>query len=231
MDKTVLVEQDIHEGERLVRDLDNAGLPVLGAMWFHLPEEGVWRYYVATPLVDDEGPRSAYDRIENVRASTSPPINIPLNSIVAVSPNDPLIGELRIFAGTPKQPFIGGVSLTKTSIGEIYVDDSYIYRMERIIGASETIDMSCAIPTDSKHKWKLRKGKMTAKNGFIVNVEIENYNLRHSVSRNGLNVVFYVLQNIAVKEKKTFGHVSRFRILDGRLRTIENIAAEVEIEV
>ena len=43
MDKTVLVEQDIKEGERLLRALDQAEVPVTGALWLYRSEADVWR--------------------------------------------------------------------------------------------------------------------------------------------------------------------------------------------
>ncbi|MGH7222673.1 MAG: hypothetical protein ACRELF_05560, partial [Gemmataceae bacterium] len=178
MDKTVLVAHDFEEGARLLRALDGAGMPVVGAMWYYLPEESVWRYLVASLLVDKVGPRETYARIEAVRAGTSPSIDISLVNISAVSPTDPLITELRIFAGTPGRPYIGGVGMRKSAIGNRYVEGSYIYRMERIIGGSETVDLLFAVPSGEKHKWKKRQGKITTKDGFTVKVEIENHNLR-----------------------------------------------------
>lgn len=229
MDKTILVEHDLKEGERLLRALDGAEMPVVGAMWFYLPEAAEWRYFVASPLVDKEGPKETYARIENVRAATSPPIDISLVNVSAVSPDRPNITQLRLFAGTPSRPYVGGVGMSKSAVGDTYVDDAYIYRMERILVASGTTDILFAVRSAEKHKWKTRQGRITTKDGFIVKVEVENHNLRQSASKNGVKATFYVFQNATVTVGKAVGDVYRWRVFDGRLRAVEKVATEAEI--
>jgi hypothetical protein len=229
MDKTVLVEQDIKEGERLLRALDQAEVPVTGALWLYRSEADVWRYVIASPLVEQEGPLKTYARIDAVLASTSPPIAMPLGSISARGLDDPLINELRLFAGTPGRPFVGGIPLSKSPVGDVYVEDAYIYRMEGILGWSGTVDMLFAVPQSDKRKWQRRPGKMTARDGFITDLEIENYTPRTSQSRNGINAIFYVFPNIVVRQGKMIGDVQKMIVREGRLRSVEDVARGVEI--
>jgi hypothetical protein len=228
MDKTVLVDHDIKEGERLLRALDEAGVPVVAALWYYLPEPGVWRYTIATPLVQDPGPRKTYARIESVRAGTSPPVDISLDQMSLDSPTSHLIGELRIFAGTPGAPHIGGGWLNKSMVGEVYVETAYVYRAEQIIGKSGTMEQLFAIPHHGGRQWTLRNGKMTTRDGFIVEVTVENHNLKTSVGRRGINASFYVVTSAKYEDGKKMGTVQRITVIDGRPRTLEDIAADVE---
>src|SRR4051794_12127844 len=106
MDQATLVERDLEEGRRLVQALDAAGFPVLAALWSFSSEEGDWWLVIASPRVTELGPRAAYTQIQGVIRSAG--IHLPLMRISAVPPDDPLVLELRIFAGTEGAPFVGG---------------------------------------------------------------------------------------------------------------------------
>jgi hypothetical protein len=230
MDKTVLVDHDLEEGKRLLRALDEVGVPVVAALWYCLPESDVWRYIVASPLVEELGPRKTYARIESVRASTLPPVNMSVDQITAArTTHPPLIGELRYFAGTPGAPYIGGVWLNRAMVGETYVERAYVYRAERLIGVSGTTDMVFAVPGAGGHRWAIRSGKMTTRDGFIVDVTIENYSLKVTTGRHGINAVFYVLSSVAQENGKKVGDIQRMSVIDGRLRTVDPIATGVEL--
>ena len=65
MDQTALVETDIQIGEEATRALDESkALPVRACLWQYVPEAAEWRLLVASPLVDEKGPREAYTRIQ-----------------------------------------------------------------------------------------------------------------------------------------------------------------------
>ena len=66
MDQTALVGPDISGGEQLLRVLDQAHFPVASALWLLRAETQDWRLLLATPLVDNPGPRKAYDRLFRV---------------------------------------------------------------------------------------------------------------------------------------------------------------------
>jgi hypothetical protein len=229
MDKTILVESDREEGERLLRELDLAGIPVPGAMWYFNPFSEAWRYIVSTPLADTDGPAAVYRKIQTIRSNSVPPISIPIDSIGVVGEKDELVMDFRVFAGTPGKPYVGGTSLQKSAIGDVFVEDSYVYRMEKIPGWTGTVDMEFALPAgDGKVRWERRPGKMTTKEGFITQVEIENFTPRGSTSRNGVNNNLYVFQNVSERDGRKTADISRMRILDGRLRSMEVVAIGVD---
>lgn len=124
MDKNVLVEKDIKEGERLLRALDKADIEVRAALWFYMPENERWRFLVATPLVDEKGPKEAYAAIRKVLAQSS--LGISLRQISVVSPNSDLIRLLSSAVSiTPP-----GIRFTGNVINGVFIEDAYIYRMQ-----------------------------------------------------------------------------------------------------
>src|SRR6185436_406608 len=128
MDKTPLVDRDIEAGRQVVRALDQAGFPLIAALWKYLPEEGDWRLALASPWVSERGPQKAYAAIREMLTRSG--VDFPLDRISAVEPREPLITELRIFAGTEPAPFIGADSLRGTMVGDVYVESAYVYRAE-----------------------------------------------------------------------------------------------------
>ena len=141
MYKKILVERDFEEGRRLLEALDNAGFPVRAAFWYHLSDSDKWRFIVASPVVDEKGPRAAYTVIQSVLATLSKtvvgvdnmprwrlPFGISLMDITVMSPKDQLIRLLRKVVRTG--PGIHWVEFPQGAINNVFVEDAYIYRMQ-----------------------------------------------------------------------------------------------------
>lgn len=126
MDKTTLVDENIDEGRRLIEGLDREGFRVDAAMWFYLTDTSEWRLFIASPIVDQEGPKKAYGFIQSVLGKLSPTSQISLKDISAISPNHNLIRLLKIAIRTG--PGISGIRFTKNVINNTLIEDAYIYR-------------------------------------------------------------------------------------------------------
>jgi hypothetical protein len=229
MDKTVLVDRDVDDGRRLIEALDQKGFPVVAALWRYLPEQELWRLFIATPVVDEKGPRAAYEMIQGVISELRTE-NLPLEVVSVVSPKDPLITEFRLFAGTEGSPKIAGIHFVKSTVGEIYVDNAYLYRAERIIGQSGTTNLWVARPEKGRRVWKAYRAKITARDGFLVKVEVEGTVWPQTAFRNGVNIHLGVVTNVALDNGQVFGDVAKWTIIDGRLRSVENVATRVLLE-
>jgi hypothetical protein len=59
VDQSTLVEDQIDDGRRFVERFAADGHSVQAAFWVKTAEEGLWFLYVATDLVDREGPAAA----------------------------------------------------------------------------------------------------------------------------------------------------------------------------
>lgn len=228
MDKTALVEQDIDQGRRLIQALDQAAFPVVAALWNYLPEERAWRLLIASPRVAELGPRRAYAAIQDVLGRSQ--IGIPLQHIAAVSPDEPLIADLRVFAGTDPAAFAGNPWLEGTVIGHTNIEAAYVYRAEPIIGQSGVLDLWSVVRDKSRKVWTARLCKITAENGFLKKIEVAGLDWPQRQAKLGVNAQLRVLTNTETRHGSTFGDVVRWNIHAGKLRSIETVAKGVRIE-
>ena len=127
MDKTVLVERDIQEGKDLVEALDKTEFKVDASLWFYSSDSDEWRLLIASPFVEENGPRKSYGFIRSVLAQPSPPSGISLKNVSVLSPNNQLIQLLKTAISTG--PGIAGIRFTRNVINNTLIEDAYIYRI------------------------------------------------------------------------------------------------------
>ena len=129
MVKASLVESDIEEGRKLLDELAriNSHFLVRAAFWFYRPEVFEWRLYIATPLVDQRGPASAYTDIQGALRSLPKPFSISMQDISVVSPTDRLAKVIKKTVRIPNGA--KGVRFAKTRLDDTYIEDAYVYRV------------------------------------------------------------------------------------------------------
>lgn len=228
MDQTTLVERDIEAGQRLIRALDEAGYPVVAALWYYLAEEGEWRLMIASPRVNTDGPISVYTEIQRVLTAESIPL--PLVQVSAVEDDNPVVTAFRLFAGTDGAPFLGGVPYSRTSVGDQFVIQAYLYRAERIVGFSGTKDVVVAIREPSSKVWRAYQGVLTFQNGTFADLAVDGYSWPVKRTKAGLNMHLDVLEHVQMKKGQATGDVSRWTVIHGRLRSVNKVATGVRIE-
>jgi hypothetical protein len=228
MVKEILVGQFVENGRRLIEGLDQAGFPVIAAFWRFLPEAEEWRLFIASPKVNELGPLAAYATIQEALAQHQ--IDLPLHRVSVVSPEEPFVTDLRIFAGTDPEPFIGKDYLQNIVVGELYIEGAYVYRAERIIGKSGTLDLWLAKPDKSHKVWTALHAKAIFKDGFVKNIELESGDWPITHAKNGINAHLAVISNVEERQGKVFGNVDKWTILGGRLRRIVTAARDVPLQ-
>jgi hypothetical protein len=128
MATTSLVEQSIRDGKTLIEALDRSGFGVHSALWYYVPETGRWLLIISSPIVSEKGPKEAYTSIQKVLAGL-PHVAISLKDISVVSPDHELI---RLFGPVISTGAgIVGVRFSQSTINGIFIEDAYIYRMQR----------------------------------------------------------------------------------------------------
>ncbi len=95
MVEDTLVDRKIAKGERFLKALDAAGLPVDAALWFYFEEAEEWRLIVATPIVDEKGMFADYRAFDEATGALDPPLEFDLGELRAASRKDPIIKALR----------------------------------------------------------------------------------------------------------------------------------------
>ena len=133
MVRASLVETDIKDGLRLVsalRDTDakfqTPHFLVKGAFWL-IDENAIeWRLIIATPLVDQRGPFSAYADIQGVLRRLAP-ISLTMQDITVVSPNDKVVKVIKKAGKVPRGTT--GFRLGRARVDDTYVEDAYVYSL------------------------------------------------------------------------------------------------------
>jgi hypothetical protein len=123
---TTLVGPDLALGREILRGLDAEGFPITAALWLLQKERGDWKLVIATPLRDKLGAMGAYDRLNSVLFKEGlNPIDIPIR---LEGSRHPLIKALRKIFG--KAASVEGMRLGLQSIGGVWIDDAYVYRIK-----------------------------------------------------------------------------------------------------
>ena len=125
MYKTLLVEQEIEDGQKLLDQLDAGRFPVSSALWHYSPEKNRWRLVIVSPVADTKGPHYGYTRIQKALGETET-TSLSLDDIRLMGKEDPEFGDLKRTLGPP---------WPKSSIQQRRpprpFEDEYVYRWAR----------------------------------------------------------------------------------------------------
>lgn len=124
MDKTALVTEDIELGAKATTAV-RSEMPVAASFWYYFPDAEEWRLVVGTSLVDRQGPRAAYARIQKAIRHAGLTEEFPVYRFAALSPNDPVIKLMRSVIRTG--PNVSGIRFTGNVINNVMIEDAYIY--------------------------------------------------------------------------------------------------------
>ncbi len=132
MDKKTLVNTDIKDGQKLVRELENQGLPISAAMWLKRADEGTWRLYISTPDVEAHGPIAVYNLVDKIiRKVTS---NLVLDNVVAANTTNHFINSVaRKFRDTSS-----AASVSNSIFDDVPVEDAFVYKVVRGVRPSRS---------------------------------------------------------------------------------------------
>lgn len=123
----VLTGTDIEFGKLLWCALRrNRKFPAKGALWLFQSESGEWHLLIATPKVDEIGPRKAYEELAGL-TRLMPVDSGQLRKVELISPRLPFYKALRSVFG--KTASVEGARLGNTQVGGMYIDDAYLYEI------------------------------------------------------------------------------------------------------
>ena len=116
----------IEAGQALIHRLDANREDITAAIWLYFAEAHHWRLMLATPIVKEKGPLSAYKMIQSVlrRYKDEFPL-LDLEDITVVAPDDKVLEAFRIAL---KKSRTAGIRLSRTALAGRYIDDAYVYK-------------------------------------------------------------------------------------------------------
>ena len=124
MDQVSLVDRRIDDGQRLALELVRDKFDVTAAFWVKTSESGWWYLYIASRVVDKEGPASAYRRLQKTLGRL-PGTTISLTDVKVIGASNPTTRDvLKLQKRYPERtpiPYHGA------QLGGIGIDEAYIY--------------------------------------------------------------------------------------------------------
>ncbi len=121
MDNETLVNDQTDAGSELLARLKSAGIAVTVAFWAYATENQRWYFYIASPVVDDEGLAMAYRKV-NIELGRLRTPWLQRNELRLISNTDPIAQEALEYADDQFATTYGGRKL-----GNLIVDGAYIY--------------------------------------------------------------------------------------------------------
>lgn len=228
MDTPVLVTEHIEVGRRILEELDGQKLPVVAAFWYRRSEEGMWRFAVATPRLEQDPSFATYRAINEAVAHVPRPPSLRSFDIQVFGARDRMVTDFRAFAGTDAAPFIGG-RWTGGRIGEQSFDEIYLYRAERLVPESGTVPVRFAVRDKAAKRWVMSSGSLTYTAGQLTALTSEPGATRTRQRKNGLSAKFTTVDGVASKKRQQFGYLREWQYSDGRLESLRETAHPVPV--
>ena len=125
-------EQMLLAGESLIKRLDETDAKVQAAFWLLDAEDKTWKLTIVSPLVESEGPRSYYRRINAINESTKPDAEvIALHDISVSNTDNHIVKAIKpsvLADALPENNRLG-----RNRLGGVYIEDMYLYRIDKTL--------------------------------------------------------------------------------------------------
>jgi hypothetical protein len=125
---SVVAQERLREGARLIQELDKDGFPVTAAFWAYDPSIEPPRLVIAIPS-DQKSFRVAYARIRDTMERSD--ISIPLSSISLMLDDDPAIENIKALADADYRDIVQA-AVGNAEIGGHVYDDILVYKSDAL---------------------------------------------------------------------------------------------------
>jgi hypothetical protein len=88
MDQAILVKSDRDIGAKVIEALGRVGIPVSTWDWTFVPQLEEWQLMIATPWVDQKGPRTTYRALVDALQKANIYSDVPMRRLFLRSPKD-----------------------------------------------------------------------------------------------------------------------------------------------
>jgi ABC-type molybdenum transport system ATPase subunit/photorepair protein PhrA len=139
-------DQMLLAGESLIKRLDKSAAKVQAAFWLLDAEDKNWKLTIVSPLVESEGPRNYYRRINDINESAKPDEEVIALHDISVSNTDNRIVKA-IKRSVLGNSILGNNRLGKNTLGGVYIEDMYLYRIDWKLLGDNTLNTTTADKT------------------------------------------------------------------------------------
>lgn len=127
MVNTTLVDTQIEDGERILRQLDADRFKVVSALWFFDTQKEKWILLIATPLVKTVGPRESYAKMKKSLDKLVQRLDTATLDVTLIKPEHDLLRALK--SALRVGPGISRIRFTSTVINGKLIEDALVYRL------------------------------------------------------------------------------------------------------
>src|SRR5947209_11512880 len=127
MDTELLVDSLIDDGQKLVEEVSQCGLPVTAAFWLEASEDDRWYFYIVSPVVDDEGLAQAYRRLHPLVRRVRQPSGIDPLEIKLIGPSNPIAQDVLAIHHSAPGPRVSPIRWGGKRLGNVSVEGAYLY--------------------------------------------------------------------------------------------------------
>ena len=126
MDQATLVERQIDDVPRLIDQLRRDNFDVKAAFWLYTSEADQWFLYLVSDVVDQMGITEAYKAVCRAMRQL-PDLWINPFEVKLVGPDDPVAKAVIDFLA--KRPTRRPERIRGTRLGNVYIEDAYLYHV------------------------------------------------------------------------------------------------------
>jgi hypothetical protein len=133
MDQDAMVNVNLPGGWRLIERLTVRGFPIEAAFWAKLDEHERWNFYVASPVVEQQGFQVAVRQVLDAMRE-DPEWGIDINTVSVLSAADPLskaaaeaVAPGAVIGASALKPVRRMTRILDCSFGRHYVEAAFIY--------------------------------------------------------------------------------------------------------
>ena len=137
MDKTLFITHEFSEkilqaGDFLIQQLDEKKSKIDLAFWLLDTEENSWKLMIVSPLIETEGPKCYYKRINEINKTITSNNIISLHDIEIINKDNRFAKALLEVKNSAlwSDKYWKNTRLGKNFLGQVYFEDMYIYRIE-----------------------------------------------------------------------------------------------------
>jgi hypothetical protein len=112
------VNRMLEDGAKLIEALEQSGFPIIAAFWQYI-EDTYWQLVIVSPIVEKEGPKSAYTRLAEVRDKLGNSVHFDFDDISVIGPS---WSRFRDFRGE-----VGGALGRKDVPGENHDTEGFVF--------------------------------------------------------------------------------------------------------
>jgi hypothetical protein len=129
MDTDTLVDKQIIDGEKLIQQLSQDGFAVTAAFWLKVGEDGRWRFYIVSPVVETEGLAQAYRQLHPLIRRMPQPFWIDPLEVKLIGPTNSIAQDVLAAHNRTPGPKACPIRYGGNKLGNVSVEGAYLYAL------------------------------------------------------------------------------------------------------